>query len=56
MWRGWVRYFSMSTWSSPKDANASRFAPAIPSASSAGLSTIRIPFPPPPAEALMRTG
>ncbi len=56
MWRGRVRYFSTSTWSSANEALASRLAPASASANFSALSTTRMPLPPPPADALISTG
>ena len=56
MWRGRVMYFSTRTRSSLKEAMASRRAPSRESANSSGVRTMRIPLPPPPSTALIRTG
>ena len=48
--------FSMNTRSSPKEDFASERARAKPSATSAALCAMRMPLPPPPAEALIMTG
>ena len=56
MWRGRVTYFSTSTASSPKLLRASRWQEASDAAKSSAFSTARIPLPPPPALALIRTG
>ncbi len=48
--------FSMKTRSSPKLAAASDLARAKPSAASSGFQAMRMPLPPPPAEALIMTG
>ena len=56
MWRGAVRYFSISTRSSPKPAAASRCAEASAAANASAVSTIFMPLPPPPAVALISTG
>jgi hypothetical protein len=47
--------FSMKTRSSPKDDFASDFARRSPP-HSAALQAMRMPLPPPPAEALIITG
>ena len=49
-------YFSIKTAPSPKEDIASETARFICSSNSASDSTIRIPFPPPPAEALIKMG
>src|ERR1700730_15671934 len=56
MWRGFSTNFSISMRSSPKAALASRLAPTSAAASSPAERTIRMPRPPPPADALTRTG
>ena len=48
--------FSMNTRSSPNDDFASERARAKPSATSAAECAIRMPLPPPPADALIITG
>jgi hypothetical protein len=48
--------FSMNTRSSPKEDFASDLARANPSATSPLEWAIRMPLPPPPAEALIITG
>ena len=48
--------FSTNTRSSPKDDAASDFARAKPSATSPAEWAMRMPLPPPPAEALIITG
>jgi hypothetical protein len=53
---GVATYLSTSTASLPKAPCASRLAEASASAKAAWSSTRRIPLPPPPATALMRTG
>ena len=49
-------YFSIKTDPSPKADKASLMARFICSSSTSSDSTTRIPFPPPPAEALMSIG
>ena len=49
-------YFSIKTLSSPKLFKASPCAAFKFGSSSLRFSTILIPFPPPPAEALSKTG
>ena len=49
-------YFSINTAPSPKAETASLIARSICSSNSASFSTIRIPFPPPPALALISIG
>jgi hypothetical protein len=56
MWRGPSTYFSTYTSGTPKAAAASAWAARKAWASSAGPRTMRIPRPPPPAEALRITG
>jgi len=56
MWRGSSMYFSMNTRSSPKLERASLRAERRPSFTSASLRAMRMPLPPPPAEALIITG
>ncbi len=56
MWRGWVMNFSMKMRSSPKLALASALAAGKPSSTSWRLQAMRMPLPPPPAEALIITG
>ena len=56
MWRGSVMNFSTNTRSSPKDEAASDLARAKPSATSPDEWAMRMPLPPPPAEALIITG
>ena len=56
MWRGRCTYFSISTAPSPKLLMASRWHEASAASKSAGLSTARMPLPPPPALALISTG
>ncbi len=56
MWRGAVMYRSRNTVPSPKADRASRRAPARASARSSGPATIRMPRPPPPADALTSRG
>lgn len=53
---GFWMYFSTRTLSSPKDFKASRRADSNASRNEASSCTIRMPFPPPPSIALMRTG
>ena len=48
--------FSTKTRSSPNEAFASARASLKPSATSAALWAMRMPLPPPPAEALIITG
>ena len=48
--------FSMNTRSSPNEDLASERARAKPSATSAGPWAMRMPLPPPPADALIMTG
>ena len=47
---------SRNTLGSPKALSASRLASPSAAGSSSGLSTLRIPRPPPPATALTKTG
>ncbi len=56
MWRGRARYFSRYTLSSPKAALASLRAIVNWRAKSSSSCATRIPFPPPPAAALISTG
>ena len=56
IWRGWVTNFSMKIRSSPKDAAASFFEDWNPSRVSSSFQAMRMPLPPPPAEALIITG
>ena len=56
MWRGSVMNFSTKTRSSPKDEAASDLARAKPSATSPAECAMRMPLPPPPADALIITG
>ena len=56
MCRGWVTNFSMKIRSSPKDEAASDFDRSKPSRASASFQAMRMPLPPPPAEALIITG
>ena len=56
MWRGSVMNFSTNTRSSPNEDFASERARAKPSATSALEWAIRMPLPPPPAEAFIMTG
>src|SRR5665213_3099857 len=56
MWRGSTMNFSMNTRSSPNEALASALASPNPSATSDVECAIRMPLPPPPAEALIMTG
>ena len=56
MWRGLTMNFSTKTRSSPNDDFASDFARAKPSATSSREWAMRMPLPPPPAEALIITG
>ena len=56
MWRGSSMYFSMKMRSSPKLALASLAAARNPSRSSLVDAAMRMPLPPPPAEALIMTG
>ncbi len=55
-WRGRSSSFSMNTEPSPKAALASVAAASSWGLSSSGERTIRMPLPPPPAEALISTG
>ena len=48
--------FSMKTRSSPKEDFASLRDSAKPSRASIGYQAMRMPLPPPPAEALIITG
>ena len=56
MWRGSAMNFSMNTRSSPNEVAASERASRKPSATSSASRAIRMPLPPPPAEALIITG
>jgi hypothetical protein len=56
MWRGSVMNFSTNTRSSPKEDPASDLARAKPSATSSADQAMRMPLPPPPADALIITG
>ena len=56
MCRGPVSRCSKKTVPSPNEAAASRCAPAIASCRSLAECTARIPFPPPPADALTKSG
>ena len=56
IWRGRRIYFSISTRSSPKEDAASRLHDSSASANASEASTRRIPLPPPPATALIKTG
>src|SRR6266567_2547774 len=56
IWRGSTMNFSMNTRSSPKEDLASERARAKPSATSALECAMRMPLPPPPADALIITG
>ena len=56
MWRGLTMNFSMNMRSSPKLALASLREELKPSATSSLLQAMRMPLPPPPAEALIITG
>ena len=56
MWRGRARYFSTYTSSLPNADSASERASWKARAKSSGSLATRIPFPPPPAAALMITG
>ena len=49
-------YFSTNSLSSPKLFKPSRLLAEIPAAISASFSTTRMPLPPPPALALIKTG
>jgi hypothetical protein len=55
-WRGWVRYFSTYTEPFPNAASASFWASPKLWVNCSGSCAIRMPFPPPPAVALMMTG
>ena len=56
MWRGSTMNFSTKTRLSPKDEAASDRARSKPSCTSARELAMRMPLPPPPAEALIITG
>ena len=56
MWRGSTMNFSMKTRSSPNELLASERARSKPSRTSALSQAMRMPLPPPPAEALIITG
>ncbi len=56
MCRGEVMNFSMNTRSSPKLDAASALAAGKPSSTSRRVKAMRIPFPPPPADAFSITG
>ena len=56
MWRGSTMNFSTKTRSSPKEDAASRLRARSPRATSASEWAMRMPLPPPPAEALIITG
>ena len=56
MCRGFGRYRSTSSVPSPKAATAVRRADSSAAGISARDETTRMPFPPPPADGLMRTG
>ena len=56
MCRGSSMYFSIKIRSSAKLDFASLAAERNPSRTSASLAAIRMPLPPPPAEALIMTG
>src|SRR6266550_4100499 len=56
MWRGRARYFSMYTSSEPNAASASCFASENAWGNASPSCATRMPFPPPPAAALMITG
>ena len=56
MCRGSVTNFSMKMRSSPNEAAASDLLRSNPSRASASEWAIRIPLPPPPADALIITG
>ena len=56
MWRGFSMNFSMKTRSSPKLDLASERARLKPSSTSFLAQAMRMPLPPPPAEALIITG
>ena len=56
MCRGSVTNFSMKMRSSPKLDAASDFERSKPSRASASFQAMRMPLPPPPAEALIITG
>ena len=56
MWRGLTMNFSMKMRSSPKLDLASDRARPKPSSHSLAFQAMRMPLPPPPAEALIITG
>ena len=56
MCRGDSMYRSMKIRSSPNEEAASRDETSKPARASASSQAMRIPFPPPPAEALIMTG
>src|SRR5262249_20702546 len=54
--RGRGMYCSITIWSFPNEAAASRLALAIASASASALATRRMPLPPPPRRGLEEAG
>ena len=56
MCRGSVTNFSMNTRSSPKLLRASDWAAGKPSSTSLRFQAMRMPLPPPPADAFIITG